>query len=554
MRSEIDSMGTRPPLPPRPAFLETYALAIVLVLIAVATIRVALTYSVFSHAIDEPMQLAGGMEWLDRHTYGIEPHHPPLARVMTALGPYLIGERSHGHRYIFPEGYAILFARGQYERVLTLARIGILPFLWVASLTVYAWSRRHFSAAVSVMAVLLFTQLPAILAHAGLATTDLAVTAFVGATVYTTLVWLEEPTLRHVLLAGGCLGLAVLSKFSSLVFIPAALLIMLVWYVVTERPSFGTLCALAVSRLALLPLGLAAASLVVWAGYHFAFGKVHFADLRLPAPELYRGISEVIEHNRTGHISYLLGERRETGWWYFFPVALAVKTPLPFLFLALGGAVVAARRKTAARWPLACAVGILLCALPSRINLGTRHILAVYIGLAIVAAVFAVDRLRDWRTNGAMAGAVAALLLWLIASVGLSHPDYLAYFNASAGSEPEKILVDSDLDWLQDIKRLAKRLREVGAQEVAFLPPSFGPVERDIARVFLGNMGFPPVRDLDPLAPSPGWNAVSLTLLKTLRLGLPEQQRQAPWPEAIKPTERVGRGILLYYFPPADRR
>jgi len=121
------------------------------------------------------------------------------------------------------------------------------------------------------------------------------------------------------------------------------------------------------------------------------------------------------------------------------------------------------------------------------------------IGLAIVAAVFAVDRLRDWRTNGAMAGAVAALLLWLIASVGLSHPDYLAYFNASAGSEPEKILVDSDLDWLQDIKRLAKRLREVGAQEVAFLPPSFGPVERDIARVFLGNMGFPPVRDLDPL-------------------------------------------------------
>jgi hypothetical protein len=62
------------------------------------------------------------------------------------------------------------------------------------------------------------------------------------------------------------------------------------------------------------------------------------------------------------------------------------------------------------------------------------------------------------------------------------------------------------------------------------------------------------VRDLDPLNPSPGWNAVSLTLLKTLRLGLPEQQSQAPWPEAIKPTERVGHGILLYYFPPSDRR
>jgi hypothetical protein len=551
MRREIGSMGAHPP---RPAFLETYALAIVLLLIAVASVRVALTYSAFSHTIDEPNSLAGGMEWLDRHTYVIEPHHPPLARVMSALGPYLIGERSHGQRSIFQEGYAILLARGQYERVLTLARMGILPFLWIASLTVYAWSRRHFGAAVAVMAVFLFTQLPAILAHAGLATTDLAVTAFVGATVYTTLVWLKEPTLRHVLVAGGCLGLAVLSKFSSLVFIPAALLVMLVWYVVTERPSFGTLRALAASRLALLPLGLAAAALVVWAGYHFSFGKVHFADLRLPAPELYRGISDVIEHNRTGHISYLLGERRETGWWYFFPVALAVKTPLPFLLLALGGAVVAARGKTAARWPLACAVGILLCALPSRINLGTRHILAIYIGLAIVAAVFAVDRLRNWRTNGAMAGAVAALLVWLTVSVGLSHPDYLPYFNAIAGGEPEKILVDSDLDWLQDIKRLAKRLQEVGAREVAFLPPLFGPVERDVARLYLANLGFPPVRDLDPVIPSPGWNAVSLTFLKTFRLGLPEQQRHVLWPEVVKPTERVGRGILLYYVPPVDRQ
>jgi 4-amino-4-deoxy-L-arabinose transferase-like glycosyltransferase len=542
------------PAPADRSWLDRHALGVALLLIALATARIALTYHVFSHTLDEPTTLAAGMEWLDRHTYDLEPHHPPLARVMSALGPYLTGERSQGHRHIFPEGYAILFARGHYERVLALARAGILPFFWIAALSVYAWSRRAFGAAEAVMAVFLFTQLPAILAHAGQATTDLAVTAFVGTTVAAALAWSARPSPRRALTAGAFLGLAVLSKFSALVFIPASLVAMLAWYLLAERPSSATLRALTVSRLHLLPLALAAAALVVWAGYRFSYGPVSPAGIRLPAPELFEGIRHVVDHNRSGHISYLLGERRQTGWWYFFPLALAVKTPLAFLALALGGAVVAVRQATAARWPLACSAAVLLCALPSRINLGTRHVLAIYVGLSIVAAVFAVDRLRSWPTRPATAGAVVVLILWLTASVSISHPDYLSYFNAAAGREPERILVDSDLDWLQDLRRLARRLREVGASEVAFLLPSFGPPERQAARALFDHLGFPPVRDLDPLAPSPGWHAVSLTFLKTLRLGLPEGERRAPWPERVKPTERVGHGIYLYDFPPAERR
>jgi hypothetical protein len=536
------------------SWLDRHALVVVLALIGLATARIASTYPVFSHTIDEPHQLAGGMEWLDRHTYDLEPHHPPLARVMAALGPFLTGERSQGHRQVLSEGYAILLARGHYERVLALARVGILPFLWVAALSVYAWSRRSFGAAEAVMAVFLFTQLPGILAHAGLATTDLAVTAFFAATVAATLAWMGEPTWPRALTAGACLGLAVLSKFSALVFIPGALLAMLAWYLVAERPSGAMLRALAATRLRLLPLAVAAAAIVVWAGYRFSYGPVPAAGLQLPAPALFEGIRHVVDHNRSGHAGYLLGERRQTGWWYFFPVALAVKAPLPFLALAFGGALAAVRRATAARWPLACSAAVLLCALPSRINLGTRHVLPVYVGLSIVAAAFAVDRLRSWRAHPAMAGAVAAIVLWLTVSVGVSHPDYLSYFNAAAGSEPERILVDSDLDWLQDLRRLARRLREVGAAEVAFLLPTFGPPERAAAQALFAHLGFPAVRDLDPLAPSPGWHAVSLTFLKTLRLGLPEQERRAPWPESIKPTERVGHGIYLYYVPPAERR
>jgi len=67
-------------------------------------------------------------------------------------------------------------------------------------------------------------------------------------------------------------------------------------------------------------------------------------------------------------------------------------------------------------------------------------------------------------------------------------------------------------------------------------------------------MGFPPTRNLDPVTPSPGWNVVSLALLKTLRLGLHEPRQHALWPEMIEPRARVGKGILLYYFPPAEER
>jgi 4-amino-4-deoxy-L-arabinose transferase-like glycosyltransferase len=515
-----------------------------LALITIATVRVALTYGVFSHTIDEPSHIASGMEWLDKKTYTLEHLHPPLARVMAALGPYFAGYRSSGHREMYWEGIAILHERDNYDGVLMLARMGILPFLWGGSLVVYAWSRRYFGAAVAVMAVFLFTQLPGILAHSGLATTDMAATAFVGAAVYAVLVWLEQPTARHTLVAGGCLGLAVLSKFSSLVLVPGALIAMFGWYVITERPSVRQLLDLARPRLVLLPLGLGIASLVVWAGYQFSYGKVHFSDIRLPAPELYSGVAAVLEHNREGHPGYLLGERSRSGWWYFFPVALSMKTPLPFMLMALAGAVVAARSNTPARWPLTYSIGLLLCVMPSRINIGIRHILAIYVGLAILAAVFAVDCLRQRRKNPWRAWVITVLLVWLTASVGFSQPDYLSYFNALAGPQPERFLVDSDLDWGQDLKRLAKRLQELGAREVAAIPPGLS--KSELMLTHLRKLGFPRVTDLDLVTPSPGWNAVSLTVLK---LWMPDgPPPRVPWPEVIKPKERVGAAILLYYF------
>ncbi len=155
-------------------------------LVLVASIRIIATYTVFSHTYDEPAHIACGMEWLDKGVYKWEPQHPPLARVATALGPYLLGTRCQNTPNVdlasmTHEGLAILYYGHHYDLTLALARLGILPFFWIACLVVYWWGRRYFSPSVAVVAVFLFSFLPPVLAHAGLATTDMALTAFLGA-------------------------------------------------------------------------------------------------------------------------------------------------------------------------------------------------------------------------------------------------------------------------------------------------------------------------------------------------------------------------------------
>jgi 4-amino-4-deoxy-L-arabinose transferase-like glycosyltransferase len=527
--------------------LCSHSLAASLLLIAIASLRIVATYNVFSHTSDEPPHVACGLEWLDKGVYQYEAQHPPLARVAAALGPYLAGARSQGNSDFQAEGVSILSYNEKYDRNLALARLGILPFFWIAAVVVFFWAKRQFDGQTAVLAVFLFTFLPPVLAHAGLATTDMAVTAFVGAAFLAVLTWVNKPTLGNSAVFGACGALAVLSKFTALPFLPSAMALALIWSLAVEKPGFRRILA-SVLKLA-LPFCFAAlvGAFVIWAGYRFSFGSVPFTRLPLPAPQLYAGITEAIEHNRSGHPAYLLGHRSQYGFWYYYPVILMFKSPLPFLALLLIGILPNGRRPhpdVRGVWlPLAFSLGILLFSLTSQINIGVRHVLSVYIGFSIVTASGAV-RLLNWERKTRVAHWIlGGLLLWSAATSLTSHPDYLAYFNALAGSEPERIAVDSDLDWGQDIKRLGKRLRELGASSVAFYP--FFPVAtHDLPLITTS------YRD----HPSPGWNAMGLTLLKTFRLGLYDLHPEIEvWPEQIRPTERVGKGMLLWYIPPQSQ-
>jgi hypothetical protein len=522
-------------------FLERRSPALALGLIALATVRIAATYRVFSFTIDEPGHFASGLEYLSKHVYRYETQHPPLARVAMALPPYLAGVRPLGEENRNLEGRDVILQSRHPNRTVSLMRLGVLPFFWLACGVVYAWCRRYFAGTVAPLAVALFTLLPPVLAHAGLACTDMALTACLGAAFLALVVWAESPSWRRGAVLGAAAALAALSKFTALLYLPAAAVLALLFYFAAERPPARKLVTLVRERAATFAFAVLVGAIAVWAGYWFSFGKVPAWNLKLPAPEFFDGLLAAQSHNREGHPGYLLGHYSLKGWWYYFPVVLAVKTPIAFLIsLALGCCTCIRKFAPAAcRLPLAFSLGILIPAMIGHVDIGVRLILPVYIGFSIVAAV-GLDRLL---TGAARKAAAAVLLLWMAIAGAVCHPDYLSYFNEFAGREPARILVDSDLDWGQDTKRLGRRLRQLGAQEVSVMliePLTLPlPTEDAIRRLY----GLPRIKPVDASSPATGWTAISPTVAKTLGLSF------QPWWDRMPPAEKVG-ALWLYNVPP----
>jgi hypothetical protein len=543
--------------------------------VATGAVRVVLTYRVFSQTTDEPAHLAAGMEWLERRTYTFEPLHPPLARIAEALGPYLAGLRLTGQGHLWQEGNEILLAHDQYLHNLSLARLGALPFFLLAAFLVWHWSRKQYGDGSALAATLLFTTSPVVLAHGGLATTDMAATATITAALLALVNLLERATYFRFALLGALVGFAALSKFSALLFLPSSGLALILWRCLLKKDGMRKIIEGSQFRFGRgLALAVLALVLVVWAGYRWSVGSVTDAAARphptldrlfgtagtlhnwaysvaespwVPAPALFQGLAMARQKDINGHKSYLLGQIRQTGWWYFFPVALAVKTPIPFLVLiGLGcfylGKSAWRERNWVAAAPVVAALALLLVCMPVRINIGVRHILPIYPLFAIIGGVATCHLWSSGRPKYLGAAVVLGLLAWQLTSSFRARPDYLAYFNELAGQNPEKILIDSDLDWGQDLLRLSTFLQQRHVKEISIAYA--GSPELDLNR-----FGLPPFQILAPKQPTAGWIAISLLKLKTGGFGSPSDSFS--WLDAYKPVCLVGRSIRLYYVPEA---
>jgi hypothetical protein len=171
-----------------------------------------------------------------------------------------------------------------------------------------------------------------------------------------------------------------------------------------------------------------------------------------------------------GRGAFLRGQYSDTGWWYFFPLAMLYKTPTVTLLALLGALGMWAAwlvRPPATRvsrrldpWDWTCLLVPLLLygasAISTPLNLGLRHVLPMYPFLFLVIAV-AAARAVEWSPR---AGSALALVLALgLAAESLpAWPHYIAFFNVIAGGSRGglELLTDSNLDWGQDLPLLAE--------------------------------------------------------------------------------------------------
>jgi hypothetical protein len=236
-------------------------------------------------------------------------------------------------------------------------------------------------------------------------------------------------------------------------------------------------------------------------------------------------------------VSFLLGHLKAGGWWYFYLVALAVKTPLPLLATGPIGLGLLARDGWRERnpWRLAPVVLFLtllaFASLFSRINIGIRHVLILYPFLAMGGAYTLGLAWRSWSVVGK--SAVALLVAWQVSTLATAYPDYFPYFNETV-SHPEHVLVDSDLDWGQDLRRLEKRLAELKVPSVSLAYQGTA----DLAKEML-----PPHVLLPPRKPATGWVAITALTREHEPFGY-------TWLDAYRPVERVGKTIDLYFIAP----
>jgi hypothetical protein len=566
-----------------------YRLAILLT-IGTGVARILSTYRVFSQTADEPAHIACGMELLQYRIYFMDVRHPPLARIAMALGPYLVGARlpDRGHGDGNEAGNTILNSHQNYWENLTLARLGTLPFFILGCVVVWSWTNQLFGKRAALLSLLAFTLLPPVLGHSGLATNDVAGASTLCLALYWLTLWIENPTRWAAARLGAGVGLAVASKFSALLFLPACAAAVVVLCLAVDMEYLRR----AIRKIASsLFLSLVVAYLVISAGYLFTAvpiqaSRPHTVVDRLsgrhpvvhdalcailetpyPAGRAAGGIKALAGHNKAGHPAFFMGEWRRYGWWYFFPVMFLVKTPVPFLLLSSIACVFVIRsvkrdhdwRKVA---PLLFALVVLGVSLPARINIGLRHVLAIYPLLSIVAGGAAMELWGAIRRPIVSRSAVAALFAWLAISSAFTHPDYLAYFNFLASDRPERIQAESDLDWGQDLARLSQWLRARGVQEVAI--SYFGTA--DLTRADLPNF-----HELAPYHKTSGWVAISAhnRVIPNAFVITPRRLGMAPfysvpghfdrikpgdgpfaWLMDYKPLEKIGSSIFVYYIPP----
>ncbi|MEP6537129.1 MAG: phospholipid carrier-dependent glycosyltransferase [Bryobacteraceae bacterium] len=481
-----------------------------------------------NQSADEAVHLSAGYSYLKTGDFRINPEHPPLGKYINALpllllNPHLPTEDpswADADEYLF--GRAFLYKNTESaDKLLLYGRIPTILMTLCLALAIGLWTRRHFNAATALFAVLLFSFDPTVITHGRYVTSDIIVSLLIFLSITAWFRYLREPARGSLIRAGVLLGLTLCSKASGVILLPMFAVLYLVawWKKDLPAPSWKQL-TLALGTCCVLGF------LVIYAAYRFetssvladkalakrfamtsdelkadihvssllrrlidpatTLGKVtHIAARYIPIPahSFLHGIYWQADRNKQGRDYYLLGQHSEKGRWYYFSVAFGVKTPVAVVLLlticvvlvfwkffsSLGNGLPALLRGIPLKWyALVIPMAVYLAAtLASNVNIGIRHLLPIYPFLYILlsASFLTVDfgGSRKIRLAGAL-----IIGAFTVAESAAAYPYYLPFFNVLAGGSAQgpRYLIDSNVDWGQDLKRLKTYTDSHGAKDL----------------------------------------------------------------------------------------
>ncbi|NNN30848.1 phospholipid carrier-dependent glycosyltransferase [Streptomyces sp. S3(2020)] len=466
---------------PRPAgrpgrrWLVPLLAVLLLAQMAVAMVTTAVQQT---PTIDEPVYVGTAADSLHEHEIRYNPEHPPLGKLVIAVGVALADPR-YDPSFSGDQGQVgrhLLYESGNDPWQLMLwARLPVIALTLAFGLVVLAFARELVGPAGGILALALYAFSPDVIAHGSLATLDVPAAGFLLTSVW--LLWRARRRPRlYVPLAGVAAGAALATKMSALAAVPV-LLALAAWSVwhhdsLDRRGAPARAAARAAAGAVVVAV---AAIAVVWLSYLVVDPRLRWSPQQhvpvvhglrallvdlMPFPEAYRdGMRVQFGFENHPWQGFLFGRLYTGSLWYYLPAALLVKTPLGMLALWAAGAVavVAVRRlRPAAPYLLVPTAVLLASAMTGSRDFGTRYAVFVPMFLAVAAAgVLAVRR----RWAGVAAG---ALVLFVAVSSVRTFPYYLPYSNEAFGgpAETRLRLHDSNVDWGQDLGRLADRLRE----------------------------------------------------------------------------------------------
>jgi hypothetical protein len=447
---------------------------------------------------------AAYMQW--RHgDFGLNAEHPPLVKFLAALPllsmhlkeppladqPYRLQEVRGGKDFVFQnDANAILFRARMAASVLTI----------LLAVIVFLAAREMFGTGAGLIALGLIAFDPTLLGHSALVTTDAGQACFMLWAVYAFYRYVKVPTVWRLVTVGLVVGLALASKHSSVLLFPMLFLLAVVevWRLRSSAEEVAASAGRYAGRLALALVVTGVISLaVLWSWYGFRYeARVEGLPLnptmaaqlqRVPSalearvlggvdrlhllPESYTyGFAHVLFQAKAFQ-SFLLGTIYPHPVWFYFPVAMVIKSTLTFLvLLAVTAWAVMTGRFLAWReilYMVIPSVVYMASAMTSGGNIGVRYVLPIYMFLSVAIAGAAwtlIQRDRRWLY------AVVVLLVFQAGSVLHAFPAYVSYGNEAFGgpANVHRYLSDSSSDWGQQLKAVKRYLDERGIKDCWF--------------------------------------------------------------------------------------